>query len=410
MVHTSDWHIRNNTFQNSNNGLEVPTRNLRMDRLPVYIAPGHRNLNAVLVAAVELQITNLDRTDPPRYQPGGVPRTAAFNQNIYQLTTAPAMPVINIECDVRGFDPTAIPIHWRLICRHVLCRHAPQGNYRYAGVCEELQDEWHGTATSPRFTLFANPRDQNVIYTYNTDFTNNRQPGPVMGGHAILSVAAFPNIGPPLLDYVHLRIGGNNPRRQEVLNYIGNRLADRNENIIRMLRAVFAHEADFIQFRGRSQTRTRMRFRQRHHRNNVAQPDCNVVFNWPDDPPNFPLATFDFGVGISQYTRIRGRRISREIAWDWRANVDIGINTFLAGLRRSFRRNLTWRQLAWLAYRNYNGSGPQAQNYANTLAASRDGQTVDQGAIPQDFDERTQAANLEAPVNRPAPPAWPPGR
>jgi hypothetical protein len=408
MPHTPDWHIISDVFQNSDAGLTTPVRILgSLCETPVALAicPEEKPAdNVVVVDSHGLRITNLDRTDPPGYSINAFPRTTAFNNNSYSITADAQMPAIPVRCKIENIDLTSRPIHWRLQCRHVLCRHANQGSYQYSGVCDILEDEWQGRSSAAEFTLF-DSANANVRYDYNTTGAQ----APVMGGHAILSIAASPSESKViLLDYVHLRISGTNPVAANVLAYIDAQLATRDANIRQMLRAVFAHESNFTQFKATAQTSANMTFRQKHHSNNTSQPDCTVNFNWPDDPPLFPLATFDFGVGISQYTRIGGRVITREIAWDWRENIRNGINIFLRGLGNCHKANYTWREWAWEGYRRYNGSGPQAVQYANALQASADGQLVATSALPTTLNANNETAALPAPAARQAPPAWPP--
>jgi hypothetical protein len=216
-----------------------------------------------------------------------------------------------------------------------------------------------------------------------------------MGGHALLTVAARPpGYTEWLLDYVHLRIGGSNPQQSEVVDHLERVLADRDENILTMVRAVFAHESDYTQFRARAQSWTTFR---------------GVRFDWPDDPPNFPLATFDFGVGISQYTRLPDRPLVREVAWDWRENIRSGLNLFLtSNLRDEHRAGLTWRDWARRAWTRYNGGGRDARDYATRLAASPIGLEVSSSPVPARIDLARETAHIPGPARLGAPPAWPP--
>jgi len=344
MPHTADWHLLDNTFSEANVGLTPPSRQT---------AAGNARLT----------IGNLDRDDPPGYTPGGVPRDAAFNRNTFLITAAPCMPTIEVACSVQGFDPSVTPIQWRLVCRHVLCRHVNTGSCRYSGACETFDREWRGESRAASFSLF----DSNCTYTYNDDSR-------VLGGHAVLIVAATVG-GATLCDYVHLRIGGTKTGQDDVFRYVDQRLAGYDRNIVQMVRAIFRHESAFTQFAARPQSSAAMTFTRRHHRD-PTQPDCRVRFDWPDDPPNFPLASFDFGVGISQYTRVAGQRISPEIAWDWRENIRLGTNLFLRKLERRYTRRTTWRHWALDAWSAYNGSGAAAERYAKQLAMSEEGMRI----------------------------------
>src|ERR1022692_1044500 len=195
----------------------------------------------------------------PDQTAGGVPRSDRFNTNVFQISTDPRMPAIDMTCQTVGFVPSNdTPIYWRLQIRHVLCRHQPQGNYRYIGACEVLTDEWQGKSRAAVFQLFRTPAapqpaaqpaagqpatgqpaapaaDPDVDYDYNT----NDVGGPVMGGNAILTVAAKPpGYGVTLLDYVHLRIiaaANPNPGQADVLQFLGNKLSGRDPNIDHMV-------------------------------------------------------------------------------------------------------------------------------------------------------------------------------
>jgi len=233
-----------------------------------------------------------------------------------------------------------------------------------------------------------------------------------MGGNAILTVAAKPPGCPvTLLDYIHLRIiaaDNPNPTQADVLQYVNTALASRDPNTGHMVLAVFAHENNFKQFDDDAQTRTHMHFRQVHHKKRVNQPDCDVLFDWPDDPSHYPSVSFDWGVGISQFTKTAGVIIGRGPAWDWRENIIAGINEFFGKMHAQFHVHSTWREWAKRSWKAYNGSGPQATAYANTLEALPDGQAVVTTNIPIPFDQNAETAQLTGQPARPNPPAWPP--
>jgi hypothetical protein len=436
IFHERDWHIQNNIFTDQNLGPSPPTRNLSVQvdagGQVCRTADGTGSGNTLQCRAFGLQITNLDRADPPGYTAGGVPRSDRFNTNVFQISTDPRMPAIDMTCQTVGFVPSNdTPIYWRLQIRHVLCRHQPQGNYRYIGACEVLTDEWQGKSRAAVFQLFRTPAapqpaaqpaagqpatgqpaapaaDPDVDYDYNT----NDVGGPVMGGNAILTVAAKPpGCGVTLLDYVHLRIiaaANPNPGQADVLQFLGNKLSGRDPNIDHMVRAIFAHENNFKQFEDGAQTQTHMHFVQKHHQNVTNQPDCNVLFDWPDDPAHYPSVSFDWGVGISQFTKTVGVTVGRGPAWDWRENIIFGVNEFLGKLHGHFQTLSTWREWAKRSWKAYNGSGPQATAYANALEALPDGQAVVTTAIPATINEAAETAALTGLPTRPAPPAWPP--
>ena len=215
-------------------------------------------------------------------------------------------------------------------------------------------------------------------------------------------MVAAPLPGGTLLDYVHVRIAGTNPSQADVFRYLDSRLAGYDRNIVQMVRAIFRHESAFAQFAARSQSAAAMTFAKRHHGSDSGQPDCRVRFDWPDDPAGFPLASFDFGVGISQFTQVAGQTVSEEVAWDWRENIRLGTNLFLGKLRRRFQPGLTWRHWALAAWAAYNGSGAAADRYAQQLAMSDEGSRVSLtpvGAAP--------AIAMLSPVDRlPGPEPW----
>ncbi len=340
MPHQPDWHILDAWFSGNDDGLTLPTRNISEN-------------------GASLQIQNLDRNDPPDYQPGGVPRSDDFNRNVYQLTAAPCMPAIPVQCSVAGFDPATSPIYWRLVCRHILCRYCNSGSYRYQSTCETFDREWRGQSRNPSFTIFGGA-SSGCVFTYNDESR-------VLGGHALLEVAA--QIEDTILaDYVHVRIAGTNPSVDDVCNYLRTQLGATDQNILYMVQAVFRQESNATQFNPTAQDGAIMIFTQPYHFYNPFQPDCTVPFLWPADPANFPLASFDFGVGISQFTEVGNQRITADIAWDWRENVRQSANLFVGKLQSQFRPGITWIEWAMKTWAAYNGSGPRADQYAQEVS------------------------------------------
>lgn len=412
MPHQPPWHILDNNFAEQNDGLAPTERrptDLNQDGAAICRTDwSSNNFNTLVLGRFRLRIANLDHKDPPGYAPASVPRGNTFNANsgqAFRITALPRMPEIPVECEVNGFAPSVEPIYWRLVCRHVLCRHQPQGNYRYRGACEILEDEWQGKSRESKFKLFEPASSPVLDYDYNT----NDPDTVVMGGNAILTVAAMPRgCSVVLTDYVHLRIGGTNPTKSDVMAHVSQMLKSRNSNLPHMVNAVFTHENNFTQFAKTVQRSTHMIFRQKHHHNDPTQPDCNVLFDWPDDPEYFPSVSFDWGVGISQYTKIRGRTVGPATAWDWRQNIKRGINEFLDALADQYKPHLTWRQWAHRGWRAYNGSGPQAEAYANTLEALAEGQAVSIAMMPNDADVDALTAHLPDPPAREVAPNWPP--
>ena len=410
-VHQPAHHILNNTFTEKDQGLAAPTRRLTdmlLDDLEVCRTDWSGTAsNAVRAAQFSLRITSLDRADPPGYTDGSYPRSDEFNGNSrdrFNISRTPSMPTIPVYCEVNGWDPADSPIYWRLQCRHVLCRHKNFHHYRYGGVCEVLDVEWQGRSRLAEFKLFDPVSDTSLDYDYNT----NTPDTVVMGGHAILSVAALPpGCAAILKDYAHLRIGGTNPSKDDVIAYIQRSVGSRNPNMPHIVNACFAHESGMKQFKTVAQRSAKWTLKQAQH-HNPPQPDCPVLFDWPDDPAHFPLVSFDWGVGASQYTKIGDRVIGAGPTWDWRQNVRTGINELLQALNDFYKSNLTWKQWAHGGWHDYNGSGAQADQYANTVAGSAEGQLVSGDLMPIGIDVNALTAPLPDPPNLGPPPDWPP--
>ena len=376
-IHKAEWHLLDASFPEADVGLPVPNRN-----------PS--------TGTAVLQIQNLARSEPTAYRPGGMPR-AALNQNVFNISPGACMPSIPVSCSFSGFDPATNPIQWRLVCRHVLCRYCNVGNYRYRSASDAFQREWRGISRAANFTIFDNESPE-CSCTYGNDSY-------LMGGQAILQVAAVAG-GTMVSDFVHLQIGGLNPAQNDVLDYLQRELVDVDPNVVSMVRAIFAHESNYRQFSSTAQSNASMTFSfQRGYHDTAAQPDCKVAFAWPADPPNFPSVAFDYGVGISQYTRVGGQSISSDIAWDWRENIRAGVNLFLQNkLKPRLKPGMSWRDWAAAAWAAYNGSGEAAKNYAAKLAASADGVKVSGQPVPGGF----QIAMLKAPEILAAPTPWMP--
>lgn len=370
MPHSPEWHLLDRDFTPADAGLRPPTRR---------VSNGARRL----------AIANLDRSDPPGYTCGGVPRLTDFNANVFQITAQPHMPPIQVSCAVEGFEPTEHPIHWRIVCRHVLCRHINVGGFRYRGTSETFDGEWRGQSQSAAFTLFG----PDCTYTYNDERH-------VLGGHGLLIVAVVVD-GVTLCDYVHLRVAGTNPTQADVFRYLDARMAGCDDNIAHMVRAIFQHESSFTQFAGQPQRAAAMTFSRRHHPD-LAQPDCRVRFDWPDDPPGFPLASFDFAVGIAQFTRINGTGISAQVAWDWRENVRLVANGFLRKLARKITPDMTWQHLALAAWAAHHGVGDAADRYARQLLLGDQGSRVSLDRVA----DAAQIYTLDSEPGLAAPAPW----
>ncbi len=350
--------IDDNAFSGSDKGLVLPTRRL---------SDGH----------YKLSITSHDRSDPPApYVAGAVPRDDAFNSNVVTLPLAGGMPIIHVQCAIAGFDPATVPLIWRLQSLHVLGRHKKSGkdasnNPRYKSLVVPLGDEWRGESHAASFNLFP-PGDPQADH--------------VGGGHAILTVAARPpGASGWLQDFVHLRITGSNPTEREVRAHVAKVTAALDPHLEPMLDAIFAWEAGFKQFASSHQRWTTY---------------SGVRFDWPDDPPGYPVAAFDFGVGLSQFTHPGSMTAS--IAWDWRDNMNAGINIFLEALRDKYKPGMTWAEWAVIGWTRYNGSA----SYAQERLKSVDGKLVSTDKIPVGTNIRAITEPL-ALAQAPKWPVWP---
>ncbi|MGE3873129.1 MAG: M23 family metallopeptidase [Parvibaculaceae bacterium] len=360
-------------FNGSNDGLETPARRLHVD-------------------SFGLRIANLDTSDPPApYVDGGVPRAAKFNANVRRITAKPLKPEIAVECEVLGFDPKSAHIYWRLQTLHVLCRYKKVKSgavglpKNYADKVVKLSDEWIGESDRAAFTIF--PQDAKVRPEDGSDR--------VAGGHAILTVAAKPaGASGWLQDYVHLRIDADNPDAgmKDVQAEVKALIGDRGDDLRHMVNAVFGWEAR-AQFSPKPQDHANFK-------------KLGTRFEWPGDPPNYPIAAFDLGVGYSQFTD--PDRLTASIAWDWRENLKTGINVFLDKLRNTYLKNSTWADWALRAWSAYNGTGQKNQItvYGRKLAGSPEGKLVSKGKIPSDIKLAAFLSPLlPRPMAKPSP--WP---
>jgi hypothetical protein len=341
-----------------------------------------------------------------------------------------------VKCVCHGFTPKEIL--WRLQVRHVLGRHYSIGSYRYQTICRPLQLEWRGKSRAPSFKLFAKSPDSAVTYDPDANDPNTA----VMGGYALLSVAAFPpGAHEPVVAHAHLRIRGSNPSPDQVKAFLADILKDRRPNILLMVQAAFIHESGLKQFEAGAQHRTSFLINEKRHNDvrkkelkrtpgvaatDADQPDCRLSFVWPFDPPGFPKVAFDFGVGISQYTQLRTQNITEQIAWNWRENIKVGVNLFLAKLGKALaepkpaekrgrkrkmkktrakgaaaevstgestaNRPIRWIDWAMDGWSSYNGSRP----YAERLRKTEEGVQI--AAAEREIDRSTALAQL-APVS-----------
>jgi hypothetical protein len=358
--------IDDKTFAGSDKGLPLPLRRTS-------------------AGSFALRISNLDHADPPQpYQAGGVPRAAAFDRNVFAFTDDPKLPTIPVVCDAIGFDPAATKIVWRLQTLYVVGRYkklSGGSSPHYRSRVLSVGDIWTGASGSASFQLFDN--DANVAYDNRTDR--------VAGGNAILTVAAQPAGSDVWLqDYVHLRIIGTNPTEPVVRKYVHQALAQRNKNIESMADAVFAWENAMQQFDPSVRTHTSYK---------------GVRFDWPQDPANFPSVAFDFGIGLGQFTHPGQETVG--VCWDWRDNLDAGMNELLDDLRATFAAGRTFTDWAINAWSRYNTGRAGSSPYATRLANSPDGRKVDAAAPPAGFDRNRETAHVAGRPPAPPPRAWP---
>jgi hypothetical protein len=350
--------IKDNKFEGEDDGLVLPVRRLTD-------------------GPFELRIDNLDREDPPSpYKPGHVPRTGIFNRNVFTLPVRGGMPEIKVGLKIAGFDAATTPVIWRLQSLHVLGRFHRKGGTKtdpqYWAKIVSLGDEWRGDSKASEFTLFPEESPPSAH---------------VGGGHAILTVA----VKPPgatgwLQDFVHLRIIGANPDSDAVRKQIRTALPGRDPNLWSMLDAIFAWEAGYKQFRSKAYSGDKYK---------------GVSFKWPSDPAWFPVSSFDFGVGLSQFTH--PDQLTASIAWDWRDNMSSGINIFLDALRGSYKKDITWIDWALKGWKGYNGSA----DYAKARAESDDGKLVSKAPTPKGLLVKALTETVPL-IGAPTWPAWPP--
>lgn len=93
-VHKPEWHLLDSFFPQASAILPVPMRNPTSGK-------------------TVLQIYNLNRSEPPAYRSGGLPRSA-LNHSVFNISPGAFMPAILVNCSASGFDPATNPIQWRL--------------------------------------------------------------------------------------------------------------------------------------------------------------------------------------------------------------------------------------------------------------------------------------------------------
>ncbi|MBD0321430.1 MAG: hypothetical protein ICV87_13910 [Gemmatimonadetes bacterium] len=279
-------------------------------------------------------------------------------------------------------------------------------------MTQALDEEWQGRSTARTFRLF-DPGDAAVHYGYNGV-------GRVMGGHAILTVAVrLPN-GLSLQDHVHLRITGTNPTLEQIRAYTESVVGDRDANIRQMIHALIWKEAGGKQFRD-SRPGEREPVAQTHslrtfHRGTPSE--HAVRFDYPDDPPDFPLVAFDFGVGILQFTRVAGQVVKPAMVWNWQENLQASFNIFFLKLGEAYtwlranRPGFTWRDWAYQSWGRYNGSWSSSDPQSDYSAHIRDRwagySQISSARVPAAAATHPDTRRLTGSSPLGPPPAWPP--
>jgi hypothetical protein len=352
---------------------------------------------------------------------GTFPRNVTFPAaNILRLTGDAQMPEIAVECEVQGFAPEQIM--WRLRVRHVLCRHYNARLFQYRSICRPLEAEWRGTSTATSFTLFSKAEGGDSSVTY--DAAGNDAKDVVMGGYALLSIAARPPDGSaPVVAHAHLRIRGTNPSPDDVKTFLAELLKERDPNVLLIVQGSFIHESGLQQFTEKQQVRSMYVINKARHdlirkkKNkdlDLDQPDCKVPFTFPYDPPGYPLVAFDFGVGISQYTQLSSQLVTAPVAWNWKENMKKGINLMFIKLKNGYPAPpgaapagkkakkkpkkppppppQTWLEWAMRGWQGYNG----APVYAERLSKTEEGRELAKQPA-ESFPKHDEAvANLKA--------------
>lgn len=276
---------------------------------------GVMQCNAVAFREAQLSIETFEHDNPVTpYEPGIVPREPTFlTKNTLTIGNDSKQPPIAVRLKTLGFEiDSATPVHWRVQAGHVFCR--TRGGTK---THEKTFREWRGLAYSDQFTLFYDESDDVQYLDPAGNLLKSPPDGPVVGGHVVLTVAVRPpGIDFWLRDVVHIRVIGSNPGAAAYEPIIDRQLAACTvpeacrAPLRNILLAELEQEAgnDLKHFVTSEQKQSRY---------------GGTVYEWPPDPANYPLTTFDFGIGVGQLTT--ASYVVRDIFWDW------GRNTRMAG-------------------------------------------------------------------------------
>lgn len=419
MTHTATDHLSGTDFKalGSDRGHVVPKRTPEGNDplMPLYVAPSSLEsivINNICAAHFQLRLSNLDRSDPPELKQTAAgqcnfPRSTGFNKNVFSITADPEMPQIDVKCNVRGFDPAdpKTPIHWELRLLHILGRyyrrdaaaltkkyaegsdHPKDSHAYYHPHIDRFDHRWSGRATRSSFSLFAKSCSVEPTVSYSEALDREL----VLGGHGLLIVSATPAPGIQLVDYAHLRITGTNPAKQDWERYLRHLLPTSryDEQLFYMVAAMIFHESvSGLQFSPDYYSRRTMNYEGKGYGCNDS-PRHSVTFSFPADPPHFPFATFDYGIGLTQqtYDGSSATAITSQTAWSWKVNVKAGIRELFSKMNRVKSKSSvdTWEDLAMWAWSAYNGRQSRNNAYSNALRANQYGQHISTDSLPADL-------------------------
>ncbi|MFZ4573573.1 MAG: hypothetical protein ACOYN0_04200, partial [Phycisphaerales bacterium] len=229
MAGATDWAKAG--WPDFNKGVVPPARVSYVMESPVelYIARDYTDstvqCNAVGVREAEIFITTFKHDNPVAdYTAGDIPRTADFlADNTLSIGSDSKQPPIAVFLRTLGYLISIdTPVHWRVQAGHVFCR-TRGGNKTH----EKTFREWRGVAYSEQFTIFGDESDDLWYIHPDGKFLKSAPPGPVVGGHLVLTVA----VKPPgmefwIRDVVHIRVVGSNPGATAYEPVIDKQLAD----------------------------------------------------------------------------------------------------------------------------------------------------------------------------------------
>jgi hypothetical protein len=307
--------------------------------------------------------------------------------NTFFIRSNSSMPQIPIICKTDGFDvPADGIIHWRLAIEHKVCRYFKGNNFLYQPTVLPLTSIWQGRAQAKSFYLFKNDAgaaDPNVSIDFEPNDPNLKFGDFVQGGHAILSLATKPAGCPHWLrDHAHLLIGGKNPTLTDLKAFVRNALnlttptdppASLVDYLYFLLVGIFWGESGSRQFNTAYKNNN-----QTHYNWNISKlhsdpkcKHCKISFEFPGDPPDFPIVGFDYGIGITQYTWTTGQdaRPGARLFWNWQENLRKGLHLYLMEKAIPALKDVahklsgdarSWKAFAYLSLHYWNGGRPHA--------------------------------------------------